>query len=495
MKLLPALALMAPVIAAAQGAGPAAGDGQRRIPTELRLNLERVELPAAESLGLLGASYLFEAAPGWWVGPALYGAVSGRRGGLFVFGVEGAWRRAIAGPLELQLGLYAGGGGGGSAPVGGGLMWRPHADLLWNFGGWRAGLTASQVRFSNGDIGSRQLGLVASFDADFAHLPLDGGAAVPARIASRSGLGFDRVLAVAGAYRPRSGTLGVSGRPLKSTLGTVGARAEQRVDGAPWTWGVEAAGAGSGGVAGYAEFLASFGAETAVSQGLTLGARAALGMGGGGDVPTGGGLLLKAALLGNLRLSRATSLTAEAGWARAPQGEFSAPFAALSLNWDLDARGGAAGAAGPTRHEGVVGMQTYRDAARRAGPPRHLQAVVFKFNRFLGDSVYLSGQAHSAWGGGAGGYSVGLIGAGWQWRSEAVPWQLGAELLAGVAGGGGVDSGSGAVVQPMLHAGWRIAPAITARVGAGRVRATQGALSSTVVDVGLAFTFGAGHRH
>ena len=491
MKLLPLLALVAPAISVAQ----AGVDAQQRIGTELRLNLERIELPGAEHVGLLGASYLFELAPGLLVGPSLYGAASGRRGGLFVFGAEGAWRRAIVGPLELQLGLYVGGGGGGAAPVGGGLMWRPHADLLWNFGGgWRAGLSASQVRFSNGDIGSRQLGVVVSTDAEFRYLSPDAGAA-SSRAGSRSGLGFDRVLAVAGVYRPRSGTLGVSGQPLKARLGYVGARAEQRDAAAPWFWGVEANGAGSGGVAGYAEFLATAGAETALGERLRVGGRVALGLGGGGDVPVGGGLLAKAALHGTLRVSRNASVTAEAGWARAPQGEFSAPFAALALNWNLDPAGAAAAGEGPTRQEAVLGALTYRDAARRAGPPRHLQAVVYKFNRYLGESAYLTGQVHSAWGGGAGGYSVGLIGAGWQWRPESAAWLLGAELLAGVAGGGGVDSGSGGIVQPMLYAGWRLTPAISARVGAGRVRSTHGALDSTVVDAGLAFAFGAGHRH
>ncbi len=490
MKLLPLLALAVPVIAVAQEGA----DAQQRIGTELRFNLERIELPGAEHVGLLGASYLFELAPGLLAGPALYGAASGRRGGLFVFGAEGAWRRAIAGPLELQLGLYVGGGGGGAAPVGGGLMWRPHADLLWNFGGgWRAGLSASQVRFSNGDIGSRQLGVVVSTDTEFRYLPPDAGAA-SSRVASRSGLGFDRVLAVAGAYRPRSGTLGVSGRPLKATLGYIGARVEQRAA-APWFWGVEANGAGSGGVAGYAEFLATAGAETALGKRLLVGGRVALGLGGGGDVPVGGGLLAKAALHGTLRVSRSASVTAEAGWARAPQGEFSAPFASLALNWDLDPAGAGAAGEGPTRQEAVLGALSYRKAARRAGPPRHLQGVVYKFNRYLGESAYLSGQVHSAWGGGAGGYSVGLVGAGWQWRPESAAWLLGAELLAGVAGGGGIDSGGGAIVQPMLYAGWRLTPSISARVGAGRVRSTQGALDSAVVDLGLAFAFGAGHRH
>jgi hypothetical protein len=89
---------------------------------------------------------------------------------------------------------------------------------------------------------------------------------------------------------------------------------------------------------------------------------------------------------------------------------------------------------------------------------------------------------------------VGLVGAGYQWR-PAGPWLAGAELLVGAAGGGGVDAGSGAIVQPMLYAGYRLTAAISARAGVGRVRSTQGSLDSTVLGLDLSFAFGVGRRN
>ena len=489
MRVLQSLLALLPALAMAQ---TPADEGQRRLDAELRLSVERIELPGNEKMGLLGASYLFKARPGLLVGPAMYGAISGERGGFFTFGAEGAWRQPIVGPLDAQLGLYVGGGGGGGAPVGGGLMWRPHADLLWNFGGYRAGVSVSQVRFSNGDISSGQFGLVFSADTHFSYLPLDGGA-TSSRVAERSGLGFDRLLAVGGAYRPREGARDSSGQPLDSAIGYVGVRAERFV--APRLyWGLEANGAVSGGVTGYAEFFAEAGAETPVGDRLQLGGRVALGMGGGGAVPVGGGLLIRAAAYGTARVSRAAGVTVEGGWTRAPQGEFSAPFAAVTLNWILDPPGSSAGATGPAREEGVVGLETYRDAARLAGPPQTLQNVAFKFNRFVGESVYLTGQVHSAWSGEAGGFFDGLVGAGVRWR-PAGSWLAGAELLVGAAGGGGVDAGSGAIVQPMLYAGYLFTPAISARAGVGRVKSTQGSLDSTVLGLDLSFAFGVGYRN
>lgn len=127
-----ALGLLLAPVAFAQ---PTADEPLETTPVRMRLNLERTELPGKEGMGLVGTSYLLEVVPGVWVGPAAYGAITGSRGGMFTVGAEAGWQRPLVGPLAIELGFYAGGGGGGNAPVGGGLMLRPHVDLLWNIGG------------------------------------------------------------------------------------------------------------------------------------------------------------------------------------------------------------------------------------------------------------------------------------------------------------------------------------------------------------------------
>lgn len=455
-----------------------------RTDATLRLGIENVGLPAGETMGLVGTSYLLEPQPGLCVGPAVYGAATGQRGGLFVVGAEAAWCTRIAGPLRLEAGLFVGGGGGGRAPVGGGLMLRPHADLLWDSGAWRAGVSLSRVSFPSGDIGSTQLGLVVEFPTEFTHLP-PGAAAVP----GASGLGFDRVLAVAGAYLPPSGSTGNDGAPLGSRIGLVGLRAERRI--APqWYGGVEVNGAASGGAAGYAELLAELGVELPLAdERATVGARVALGMGGGGAVPVGGGLLVKAALAAQWRIAPALGLAVEGGWTRAPQGSFSAPFASLALRWDLDAP--AAAAQGSAWQAFGGGVETYRAAARKVGAPQDVHNVVLRMDRVIGEPAYLTAQVHSAYGGDAGGFAVGLFGVGAQAKLDG-GWRVGAELLVGAAGGGGVDVGSGAVVQPMAFVAVDLTPAIALRLGAGRVMAVNGPLASTALDLTLSFAYGVG---
>jgi hypothetical protein len=474
--------LCAPSLALAQ-AGPDAG--WREKPAFARLGYETITLPGDEKMGLSGLSYLVQPTEGLCIGPAVYGAASGQRGGFFTIGAEGALCTRLYGPLNVVAGLYVGGGGGAAAPVGGGLMLRPHVDLMWDFGPLRAGVSWSKVYFPNGDIDSDQVGLVLDVPMSFGYLPAGPGG-LSSWAGQRGGTGFDRVLAVAGVYAPRGGALGTSGAPLPSHVGYVGARAEAQLLPAVYV-GLEANGAASGGVDGYAEILGTLGTDFALGDsGVRLGGRVALGLGGGGDMPTGGGLLGKLALDMSVPLSSDVSLGLEAGWASAPQGDFGAPFGSLALRWALDPLPGVAPVR--VRQEWSAGAEMFFDAARKDGTSRDLQSVSFKYSRFIGEHAYLSGQVQSAYQGGAGAFSVGLFGLGGLWRSgEGL--LAGAELLAGAAGGGGVDTGSGAVVKPMAFVGWELTAATSLRLGAGWIKAPNGELSSPVLDLSVVFAF------
>ena len=160
------VSLAVPAAAFAQDAEPSI----RAIPTSTMLGFERIKLPQGERLGLVGTSVLFEATDSLGVGPVVYGAATGERGGFFVGGIEAQHRLALRPGLALATGLFAGGGGGGGAPVGGGLMLRPAATLLWDIGSTlQAGLSWSMVKFPSGQIDSRQFGLVLAWRDRFRH--------------------------------------------------------------------------------------------------------------------------------------------------------------------------------------------------------------------------------------------------------------------------------------------------------------------------------------
>jgi hypothetical protein len=477
--------------------------GLSTLPSVVRVNAERIRLPGRENMGLLGTSYLLQVAPNVYAGPAAYGAFTGQRGGFFTVGAEASLRRAVSEFMDVEVGVYAGGGGGGAAPVGGGLMLRTHADLTRDFGNYRAGVSLSQVRFPSGQIRSNQFGLVWSTNTDFRYLSRnrltasDSGSSSNASIIGRTGIGFDRVQAVAGFYSPRPGVTRISGGPHTAKIGLVGVRMERALTDNNY-WGIEAAGAGSGGVAGYAEYLATLGTERAVwADHLVLGVRGAAGRGGGGDVSVGGGLLLKGAAYGIVRLTRDMGITLEGGYTRAPQGKFRALHATAALNLILDDPYDTSAPARTTRSEWVGGVSRYK-AARKDGTVRDLDAVTLKVNRFVGNSflsnnIYVTGQAHSAFAGGAGGYSVGLFGVGTQWPVsffETARMRVGAEFLAGAAGGGGVQTRGGALMQPMAYVDFEVSKQLSLRLSGGKVKSLRGPFSSNVIDLSVAFPFG-----
>ncbi len=467
------------------GLAPAQDDAWREAPALARIGYETITLPGDEKMGLVGLSYLVQPTAGLCLGPAVYGAASGQRGGFFTIGAEAALCTRLYGSLNVVAGLYLGGGGGAAAAQGGGLMLRPHLDLMWDFGPVRAGVSWAKVYFPNGEIDSDQLGLVLDVPMSFGYLPA-GQRSLSSWGGQRSGMGFDRFLAVAGVYAPRGNSLGSSGAPLPSHIGYVGARAEAQLLPA-LAIGLEANGAASGGVDGYAEILGTLGTDFALGDGgVRLGGRVALGLGGGGDMPTGGGLLGKVALGLSVPLSHDLSLGLEAGWAYAPQGDFDAPFGALALRWALDPLPGVASVM--VRQEWSAGAEVFYDAARKDGSSRDMHSVSFKYSRFIGEHLYLSGQVQSAYQGGAGGFSVGLFGIGGLWRSGD-GLLAGAEMLAGAAGGGGVATGSGAVLKPMAYVGWELSPAASLRLGAGWIGAPNGQLGSPVLDLSVVFAF------
>jgi len=130
-----------------------------------------------------------------------------------------------------------------------------------------------------------------------------------------------------------------------------------------------------------------------------------------------------------------------------------------------------------------------RTASRRKnGSSRGMQNLSFKYSRFIGPTLYLSGQVQSAYQGGAGAYTAGLFGIGGQWRFE--PGLLaGTEMLVGAAGGGGVDTGAGAIAKPMAYVGAQLGKPLSLRLGAGWIKALNGELSSPVADLTLVFAF------
>ena len=450
------------------------------------LGYEQLKLPGDEKMGLASGTVLFPLGNQWWAGPAVYGAASGQRGGLFVGGGELQRRFDLPGGWDLRAGLFAGGGGGAAAPVGGGLMLRGAATLTHDIGPLRAGLSWSRVTFPSGDISSSQLGLVLSWERPFRFFDAaDAGQSQPA--GGPTGLGTQRLAGTVGAYQLRGSDT--------RRVGLVGARAEWQPAPSGVYTGIEAAAAASGGAAGYMEILGDVGWRWTPSPAvpLSLEARGALGLGGGGGMPTEGGAIGKVALGASVDFGRGWRAGVEFGEAHGLGSTLRAHTGQVWFAMDLEPPPEAPASGTISRNEWSVSLQHHLKAQRRDGTEGSLDTVGLKLDRYVDDHVYLSGQAHSAFAGGAGAYSIGLIGAGL--ATAPAPYRLGIELLLGAAGGGGVASGNGAIVQSVAWAGWSVTPESQLRFGVGGVKSIHGGdLKSPVIELTWTRALGLGGR-
>ncbi len=499
MPLFPLLVLSGAV--QAQSPLPRPGFLQAQ-PAAFEANWTPLKMPTGERIALLGASYLVAMNEDWGVGPSFYGAAKGNFGGIFTVGFTAQRRWRLGSSTHAAAGLYAGAGGGLSTDkvrFGGGLMLRPELSLRTEFGSWYSGVSLAHTAFPNGrgNVRGTSLGLVLGYsDGFFSYAPGDAGRRV--QNTRRSGLGVDEVSLSVGSYKPRSGARTRSGAPAQR-MGKAGAVLRQYVSEGAW-WGLEAAGAASGGADGYMEVLAIMGQDYGLGgPNLRAGWHVATGLGGGGDVDTGNGWLVKGGPTLRWKSPWGPSLHLDAGLMGSLTGSFKSTYVRASLGLPLDQATGLFGQ--PNEAGGVVRTQTVYASLM------HLPKVRFKdghetsvghlamvMSRDLGTHLYGTAQAGSAAFGRAGAYSFGLFGLGLQGRPLAGGPRVGAELLVGAAGGGGVAVTGGAVAQAEAWAEWRFGESerLRLRTGVGQWRTLRGQTqSSPVVNVSLGYAFGA----
>ena len=473
-------------------------------PAAFEANWTPLRLPTQEKIALLGASYLVAMDESWGVGPSFYGAAQGNYGGIFTVGFTAQRRGRVAQNLHWAASLYAGAGGGLSSDqvrFGGGLMLRPELSLRTEVGNWYYGVSLAQTRFPSGNVKDNSVGLVLGYSDGFmSYSPASAGKHVLGY--KRSGLGFDEIGLSLGQYRPLSSARTRSGKTTQN-IGKAGAVLRQYVTEGAW-WGLEAAGAASGGADGYMEVLGTLGEDYRVlgNQRLRAGWHVAAGLGGGGDVDTGNGWLVKAGPTLRWKSPWGPSLHFDAGVMGALTGKFKSSYARLSLALPLDE---AIGKAGPfDEREGVVQTQTVHASLQRLSSVRFKDGrresighIAMLMTREFSPYVYGSAQAGSAAFGSAGAYSFGLFGLGLQSKPLLAGWgspRVGAEMLVGAAGGGGVDVAGGAITQGEAWAQWTLGEQQRwrLRTGVGQWRSLRGQTqSSSLVNVSLGYAFGA----
>ncbi|MEN8170740.1 MAG: hypothetical protein ABFS08_11015 [Pseudomonadota bacterium] len=459
---------------------------------EFRLGFETLELPGQERMGLLGGSYLVDMGRYSYVGLGVYGALTGERGGFFTGGVDGGLRFPLNETFSTELGVFVGGGGGGAAPQGGGLMLRPYLGLSWHLPTSIIGVQLSEVRFPNGDISSRQLGLNLSWPMQELVVPgwlEDSPSIAGTGIGAKNG----RYSVVSQRYIPDTGTCNTAGAVAEEGVTLLGFEAETSLERGGFAT-LATAGAGSGQSDGYAEVLAGVGWRYPLSSQLAGKLQLRAGLGGGGAVDTGGGLITK--LEGGLEWtpSQYSAIGLGIGRFEAPDGGFAANMASVSFGYRFagsDRSSSQLATFSPRHWQISISSDSYLldgSEGRKVGSSArgNVGLITAQIDSMLNRHLLLSGAAGAAYDGGAGGYAVGLVGVGWHTPLPSMEsvW-LRADAQLGVAGGGGLDVGGGFLWQSKLGLGWQLNKAVSLQLAWGRVNAPAGTLDSELVSVGI----------
>lgn len=468
-------------------------------PAAVEGNWTKMKMPDGGRTAFASLSYLMAYDDDWGFGPGFYGTAKGNYGGIFTVGFTGQRRWRLSGNTHLAASLYVGAGGGLSSQqlrFGGGLMLRPELSLRTEAGPWYTGVGISQIRFPSGNVKSG-VGLAFTLGRamDFVSFsPDDAGKS--ARAGRRSGLGFDEIALTGGFEKPRASSRNRSGAPYAGKVGKAGAELRQYIVDGSW-WGVEASGAAKGGVDGYMEVLGQIGQDWALfgTPRLRIGGQLGAGLGGGGNVDTGNGWLLRAGPTLRWITPWGPSLRLDAGVTHAPSGAYTAPYLRAVLAMPLDRTPTLIGddPGGTVRVQQLGASVMHLPRMRfKDGRQEAVSHLAVSMSREFSSRLYGTAQAGSAAAGSAGAYSFGLFGLGVQ----SDPWlggklRVGAEWLVGAAGGGGVRVGGGAVTQAELWAQWQVAERLRLRAGAGQFRTVRGQDQSTpLTHLSLSYAFG-----
>ena len=469
----------------------------------LRFSFEEINMPdVGEEMGLYSIGAYDRLNPWLYGGITLYGAASGSRGGFFTGGYTLGVERKLTDNLILDAGGYMGAGGGGSAAQGGGLMIRPHIGLKYDFSWSVIGLNYTYVDFPNGGISSNAIALSLDFPFSATNLDWEDDELTAANYFGADWSNVSRhrshLAARIRAYSPTKGSKTTSGSSLNDSLGLVGVDYSYFLD-ENWFTTFETAGAVSGDVGGYAELLAGLGYRLPLTKEdrLALLPSLTIGGAGGGAVETGGGFVARANLGLEYLVSPDLSVIIDAGYLTAPDGFFDTPYIGFNLAYVIETFAKDQKGVPLTETEVIQtnkwrfrpAHQWYLEAQRKGGSSRDMQLLGGKLDWMGGDWWYLTGQALSAYEGGAGGYSEGHWGVGILSPSFN-NWQLYGEMLIGAGGGGGVDSGSALLYKPSIGLEYNLNQNLSLQTGIGKVISKEGNLDANTLDINLVWRFG-----
>lgn len=469
-----------------------------------RTTFEELSLTGNEKMGLSGGSFLYETGDLFSVGPGVYSALTGKRGGFITLGLAGEANKQFNDQLTLSAGLFvgAGGGHGGYSLSGGGLMLRPHAGIVFNFRDLaHIGAGVSHVEFPDGSISSTQPYVAVEVPFEMLIDSWWSESSFHNTTASSALPSSEREISIVyRRYFVTSDARTSSGEDQHGTIGLVGARWRYHID-SNFFLALESHGAMQGESNGFMQILFGGGCRYRLSERSRLIFSAGIGTGGGGGVDTGGGLIVDGSVSLQQYLSDSFFLSASGGYVDAPDGSFEAIMADLQIGYNFsvptisEKKYQRADLVNYDRRRFRVRTvhQTYlkgNDRWKTHHPNENVDNLGLQIDYFPIRTFYLSGQGLAAYGSGhAGAYMTGLLGAGLHYPLGKTPAFIDLEALAGAAGGGGVEVGGGFVWQANAGIGIEVTDAFSLHATVGHISAPSGEFDANVLGASIGYRF------
>lgn len=452
---------------------------------ELRTGVEAFESQDSTIQGLHSITVLWDFGNHLYAGQSFYSAALGDAGGAFFWGFEAGARYPLTDLVSLSFQGFLGGGGGAGEVPGDGLMTRLYAGGSYRISDrFAVDLGASHVRILGSPVDTLAYGLGLTYRPGGWDEtgPLAGSKVVDRLSAVRPSV---RSFIVDDGRRARNGS-------PQEDVTLAGAEIAFAINPASELF-VNADGAVAGDGEGYMNVLGGYRLFADLGA-VRPYADASIGFGGGGDIDTGAGLLLSAGLGAAFAISPSFEVMAGVQRVQATDGDFGAwsPYLRGSVRLggpeqepDRDRRTWRLAYSTSITHQ--FANEDFRKAGdtRDASPTLNATAI----DVYLAGNLYFTGEAQTVMYGDAGGYALGILGAGYKFEL-ADRWALSIEALGGAAGGGGVETQGGLIAGARAEVDYALTDSFLLTGGVGYLRTIEGGgMAPMTVHAGIKIPF------
>jgi hypothetical protein len=435
---------------------------------DMRLTYETITTPANNPMGLMGVHYelnnFFH--PKAYLGIGGYGAITGDYGGFFTAGITPGIRISKFKPFILDIGLFIGGGGGASAFPGDGEMIRAHSYIGYTLKKSKFWLGITKQQISHTQLDPEIIFGYSSNISFFINSNSKKTLYTPIKLNTLTQYPFS-LTPSATTYFPTSQNQGRNSTLIdnKITLLSLDINKQWHKN---WLGIFSLSGANSAPADGFGAIFIGTGYNYTFSK-FQLIPQLKIGMAGGGNIDTGGGLLIHPQLQATYKLNQSIALATTLGYIRAPSGTFETWQSSLGLKFNALLNKNATN--NTVQNIAISKKSPYNVSwfieNKTTFPAKNIELKTNKAYenkiQFFGCGLslpitnYINGILSTYWAydGEVGAYAEGDFGL--HIHKNLLPkLDLGIELLIGAAGGGGINVNNGTIHQETLTLSYKL---------------------------------------